>query len=96
MANGWTDDQGQDTPYDQFDEDNTFFTDHEQISNWNEGGQRQWEVRLQENRTAGIDESDYTIDSETGEIRLKTPTELFMRDYGMFIYGGLALFLFKG
>lgn len=96
MANGWTDDLGQDTPYDQFDDDNVFVTDHDQITNWNEGGQRQWEVRLQEDRTEGLDESDYTIDSVTGEIRLKTPTELFMRDYGMLVYGGLALFLFKG
>lgn len=81
----WTDDTHQDTQYDQWDPDEDDF----QQRHYGEGYETELgiQVRLMENMidTDKLYESDFTIDNETGEVRPKTETEKFMREYGMYI-----------
>ena len=92
MANGWTDDMGQNTQYDQFDPDEDDF----QQRHWTEGYEtlegvqaRHMENMIDEGK---INASNYTIDNDNGLPRQKTSQELFMRDYGVYL-GVIGVFL---
>lgn len=90
MANGGRYDE--DTQYDPYDPDEDDF----QMRHWNE----QYETlegvqsRHMENMIdeGNLNNSNYTVDSETGLPREKTSQELFMRDYGVYL-GVLGVFL---
>tara|TARA_Y100001970_G_C14243835_1_gene866633 strand:- start:2403 stop:2684 length:282 start_codon:yes stop_codon:yes gene_type:complete len=81
----WTDDTHQDTQYDKFDPDD----DDYQQRHWNEGYETELgiQVRLMEDQVDinKLYESEFTIDEDTGEVRVKTETEKFMRDYGIYL-----------
>ena len=88
----WTDDLGQNTQYDQWDPDD----DDYQQRHFGEGYETELgvQVRMMEGQVdpEKLYDSEFTIDDETGQVRLKTETEKFMRDYGIY----LGIFLLVG
>ena len=88
----WTDDLGQDTQYDQWDPDD----DDYQQRHFGEGYETELgvQVRMMEGQVdpEKLYDSEFTIDDETGQVRQKTETEKFMRDYGIY----LGIFLLVG
>jgi len=84
-----------DSPYDEWDTESTFNTDTEIIEVFNEDNVDGFSARFGEGRNeVSIADSDYVM-AEDGTFREKTQSEMFLRDYGMYLGIGVAFLLFK-
>jgi len=91
MPNGRYDD---DSPYDEYDTESTFYTDTEIIEVFNEDNVDGFSARFGEGRNqVSIADSDYVM-TEGGNFREKTESEMFLRDYGKYlaVLGGFLLY----
>jgi hypothetical protein len=92
---GWTQDDGREGPYDEYDTESTFNTDSEIIEVFNEDNVDGFSARFGEGRNeVSVADSDYVM-TEGGNFREKTESEMFLRDYGMYLGIGAAFLLFK-
>lgn len=94
----YVDDMSYDQPDDPWDDDDVYDTDEEQIRYWNRGynDMRGIQVRIEEGMVSlpQLAESNFTIDSETGNVREKTDIEKFLRDYKyILILLGIGVFI---
>jgi len=74
-----------DSPYDEFDTESTFYTDSEIIEVFTEDNVAGFGARHGEGQNqVSVENSDYVMNDD-GSFRDKTQAELLMRDYGLYI-----------
>jgi hypothetical protein len=84
-----------DSPYDEWDTESTFNTDSEIIEVFDKDNVDGFSARFGEGQNkVSVADSDYVM-AEDGSFREKTQSEMFLRDYGMYLGIGAAFLLFK-